>query len=411
MPASDMFVIAGGGLAGAKAAEALREQGFDGRIVLAAEEEIRPYERPPLSKEYLQGKADRDSIFVHSPDWYDANRVELLPGTAVTGIDRGRREVTLAGGGHLAYDKLLLATGSVPRRLPLPGADADGVLYLRRVGDSDRIRDTFTTASRVVIIGAGWIGLEVAAAARIAGAGVTVLETAELPLLHVLGPQVAPAFADLHRQHGVDLRLGVRVAEITVSGGKATGARLADGSQIGADAVIVGIGAGPNTGLAEASGLDVRDGVVTDASLRTSDPAIYAAGDIANAFHPQLGRHIRVEHWANALHQPETAARAMLGQDAAYDRVPYFYTDQYDLGMEYAGHAGPGGYDQVIFRGDVGKREFIAFWMSGGRVVAGMNVNIWDVNDTIQELIRSGRAVDPARLADPAVPLEEVVAR
>jgi 3-phenylpropionate/trans-cinnamate dioxygenase ferredoxin reductase subunit len=411
MPASDTFVIAGGGLAGAKAAEALREQGFDGRIVLACEEDIRPYERPPLSKDYLQGKSGREAIFVHSADWYDASRVELLPGTAVTGIDRGRREVTLSGGGHLAYSKLLLATGSVPRRLPLPGADAGGLLYLRRVGDSDRIRDTFATASRVLIIGAGWIGLEVAAAARLAGVEVTVLEAADLPLLHVLGPQVAPVFADLHREHGVDLRLGVRVAEVTVSGQKATGARLADGTRIGADTVIVGIGAAPNTGLAEAAGLDVRDGVVTDASLRTSDPDIYAAGDIANAFHPMLGAHVRVEHWANALHQPETAAAAMLGRDAAYDRVPYFYTDQYDLGMEYAGYAGPGGYDQVIFRGDVAKREFIAFWLSGSRVVAGMNVNIWDVNDAIGDLIRSGQQADPARLADPAVPLNEAAAR
>ena len=409
MPASDTFVIAGGGLAGAKAAEALRQQGFGGRIVLACQEDIRPYERPPLSKDYLQGKAGRETIFVHSPDWYGANRVELLTATTVTAIDRGRREVTLSGGGHLAYDRLLLATGSVPRRLPLSGADADGVLYLREVGDSDRIRDTLATASRVLIIGAGWIGLEVAAAARTAGVDVTIAEMADLPLLQVLGPQVAPVFAELHREHGVDLRLGVQVGEITVSGGKATGARLADGTRIGADAVIVGIGAVPNTGLAEAAGLEVRDGVVTDASLRTSDPDIYAAGDIASAFHPLLGRHIRVEHWASALHQPETAAAAMLGREAVYDRVPYFYTDQYDLGMEYAGYVGPGGYDQVIFRGDVDKREFIAFWLSGGRVVAGMNVNIWDVNDAIGALIRSGQSVDPSRLADPAVPLEEVV--
>ncbi len=411
MPASGTFVIAGGGLAGAKTAEALREQGFDGRIVLAAEEDIRPYERPPLSKDYLQGKTSREEIFVHSPDWYDASAVELLLRTAVTGIDRGHQEVTLSDGGHLAYDRLLLATGSVPRRLPLPGAGADGVLYLRRAPDSDRIRDIFATASRVIIIGAGWIGLEVAAAARAAGVDVAILEAAELPLLHVLGPQVAPVFAGLHRENGVDLRLGVRVAEITTSGGKATGARLADGTRIGADAVIVGIGAAPQTRLAEEAGLDVRDGVVTDASLRTSDPAIYAAGDIASAFHPMLGTHIRVEHWANALHQPETAAAAMLGRNAAYDRVPYFYTDQYDLGMEYSGYAGTGGYDQVIFRGDVGKREFIAFWLSGGRVVAGMNVNTWDVNDVIGDLIRSGQPADPARLADPAVPLEEVVAR
>ena len=236
---------------------------------------------------------------------------------------------------------------------------------------------------------------------------VTILEAAEMPLLHVLGPQVALVFAGLHREHGVDLRLGVQVAEITVSGGKATGARLTDGTRIGADAVIVGIDAAPQTQLAEEAGLDVRNGVVTDASLRTSDPAIYAAGDIASAFHPMLGTHIRVEHWANALHQLQTAAAAMLGRDAVYDRVPYFYTDQYDLGMEYAGYAGPGGYDQVVFRGDAGKREFIAFWLSGGRVVAGMNVNIWDVNDAIQALIRSGQPADPAWLADPGVPLEE----
>jgi 3-phenylpropionate/trans-cinnamate dioxygenase ferredoxin reductase component len=309
MPASEPFVIAGGGLAGAKAAEALREQGFSGRIVLAAEEDIRPYERPPLSKDYLQGKAERETIFVHAPDWYDASRVELLLGTAVTGIDRGRREVTLSDGGRLAYGKLLLATGSAPRRLPLPGADADGVLYLRRVGDSDRIRDTFRAASRVLIIGAGWIGLEVAAAARLAGVEVTVLEAADLPLLHVLGPQVAPVFAGLHREHGADLRLGVRAAEITVSGQKATGARLADGTRIGADAVIIGIGAAPQTRLAEAAGLDVRDGVVTDAALRTSDPDIYAAGDIASAFHPLLGTHMRVEHWANALHRRKPPRR------------------------------------------------------------------------------------------------------
>lgn len=292
MPASETFVIAGGGLAGAKAAEALREQGFSGRIVLAAEEDIRPYERPPLSKDYLQGKAERETIFVHSADWYDASRVELLPGTAVTGIDRGRREVTLSDGGRLAYGKLLLATGSAPRRLPLPGADADGVLYLRRVGDSDRIRDTFRAASR-----------------------------------------------------------------------------------IGADAVIIGIGAAPQTWLAEAAGLDVRDGVVTDASLRTSDPDIYAAGDIASAFHPLLGTHIRVEHWANSLHQPETAAAAMLGRDAAYDRVPYFYTDQYDLGNDHLifskGHASPLLYAMFKAAGAITGEELVTGFRRFGSRLQG----------------------------------------
>jgi 3-phenylpropionate/trans-cinnamate dioxygenase ferredoxin reductase subunit len=410
MSASNTFVIVGGGLAGAKAAEALREQGFGGRIVLAAEEDIRPYERPPLSKEYLQGKTSRETIFVHSPDWYDTNHVELLLGTAVTGIDRSRREVALAHGGHLAYDKLLLATGAVPRRLSLPGADAGGVLYLRRAADSDRIRDTFAAASRVLIIGAGWIGLEVAAAARIAGVDVTILEASDLPLLHVLGPQVAPVFADLHRQHGVDLRFGVGVEEISVTGGRASGVRLADGSQVDADVVVVGVGITPNRPLAAGAGLATGNGITVDAGLKSSDPDIFAAGDVASAYHPLLGRHIRVEHWANALNQPQAAARAMLGQDVAYDRVPYFYTDQYDLGMEYAGYVEPGGYDQVVFRGDKDKREFVAFWLSGGRVLAGMNVNVWDVNDAIQDLVRGGRPVDPARLADTDVPLDQVAA-
>jgi 3-phenylpropionate/trans-cinnamate dioxygenase ferredoxin reductase subunit len=409
MPAQHTILIAGGGLAAAKAAEALREQGFGGPITLIGEEDVRPYERPPLSKDYLQGKTGRETVFVHDQGWYGDHGVELRLGTKVTGIDRARHEVTLSDGGRAGYGKLLLAVGSSPRRLPVPGAGLDQVLYLRRIGDSERIRDTFASASRVIIVGAGWIGLEVAAAARAAHMDVTILETAELPLLHVLGPQIAPVFADLHRDHGVDLRLGVEVAEITGAGGRATGVRLADGTRLDADALIVGIGAAPGTGLAEAAGLDVRNGVVTGASLRTSDPDIYAAGDVANAFHPLLGKHIRVEHWANALHQPATAARSMLGQDAAYDRLPYFYTDQYDLSMEYTGYAEPGGYDGVVIRGDLGKREFIAFWMSKGRVVAGMNVNVWDVTEPIQRLIRSGEVADLARLADPAVPLDEVI--
>jgi len=400
------YMITGASLAGAKAAETLREEGFDGPIVLIGDEDERPYERPPLSKDYLLGKAEREAIYVHPPAWYAEHDVDLRLGTLVTGVDAAAHEVTLADGSRIGYAKLLLTTGSSPRRLAVPGADSGGVLYLRRVADSDRIRAAFQTASRVAVIGAGWIGLETAAAARSAGVEVTVLETAELPLLRVLGREVAKVFADLHREHGVDLRFGVQVAEITGSGGEADGVRLADGSHVPADAIIVGIGITPNTGLAEAAGLEVSNGVVTDAGLRSSDPDIYAAGDVANAYHPVLGRHIRVEHWANALHQPQAAARAMLGQDAAYDLVPYFYTDQYDLGMEYAGYVEPGGYDQVVFRGDVARREFIAFWLGGGRVLAGMNVNIWDVNEAIQAIVRGGRAVDVGQLADPNVPLE-----
>ncbi|WP_327227705.1 FAD-dependent oxidoreductase [Streptomyces platensis] len=403
------FLIAGAGLAGAKAAETLRKEGFDGPLVLVGDEHEQPYERPPLSKGYLLGTAERESAYVHPPEWYAEHEVDLRLGQTVTALDPAGHEVTLADGSRLGYAKLLLATGSTPRPLPVPGADLDGVHSLRRLPDSDRLKELFRSASRIVVIGAGWIGLETTAAARTAGVEVTVLESAALPLLRVLGPEAARVFAKLHTDHGVELRCGVQVAEITGTDGAVDGVRLADGSRIGADAVIVGVGITPNTSQAAAAGLKVDNGVVVDERLCSSHPDVFAAGDVANAYHPVLGRHLRVEHWANALHQPQTAARAMLGQDARYDRLPYFFTDQYDLGMEYTGYVEPEGYDRVVFRGDVDAREFIAFWCSGGRVLAGMNVNVWDVTDPIKALVLSGQAVDPGRLADPDVPLDALV--
>jgi 3-phenylpropionate/trans-cinnamate dioxygenase ferredoxin reductase subunit len=391
------FVIVGGGLAGAKSAEALRDQGFDGEIVLVTDEENRPYERPPLSKDYLQGKAERDSVFVHPETWYAENNVDLRVGTAATAIDRAAHEVRLADGTSVRYDKLVLATGSSPRRIP----GAEDALYLRRLEDSKHIRSTIAGASRLVVIGAGWIGLEVTAAARAANVEVTVVEAADVPLSVPIGSEVGKVFADLHAANGVDLRFGVSVESVT-----ATSVRLADGTTLDADAVLVAIGAAPNVSLARDAGLDVDNGVLVDASLRTSDPDIYAVGDIANEAHPTLNKRVRVEHWANALNQPAVAATGMLGRQATYDELPYFYTDQYDLGMEYIGDIA--GYDRVVFRGDVSKREFIAFWLKDNRVLAGMNVNIWDVVDPIKALIRSGRQVDPERLADPTVPLEEM---
>ena len=400
------YVIAGASLAGAKAAEALRAEGFGGRVILIGQETERPYERPPLSKDYLLGKAERETIYVHPEPWYAEHDVDLRLGVTVTGIDPGARRVSLADGSSVGYTKLLLATGSAPRRLAVPGATLDGVLYLRNVQDSDRIKETFGSASRIAVIGAGWIGLETAAAARAAGVEVSVLEASELPLLRVLGRQVAQVFADLHRENGVDLRANVGIREITGQNGTATGVRLADGSTVQADAVIVGVGITPNSDLAAAAGLDTDNGIRVDAQLRSSNPDIYAAGDVANALHPLLGQHIRVEHWANALNQPQVAAKAMLGQDAVYDRVPYFFTDQYDLGMEYAGYVGPDSYREVVFRGRPDQGEYIAFWLGHeGQVLAGMNVNIWDVNDAIQDLVRSGRPVETGALADAATPL------
>jgi 3-phenylpropionate/trans-cinnamate dioxygenase ferredoxin reductase component len=405
----DAYVIVGASLAGAKAAETLRAEGFAGPVVLIGAESELPYERPPLSKDYLQGKSPRDKIYVHPEQWYAEHDIELQLGVTVTEIDPAAHRVTVADGSSQPYAKLLMTTGSAPRRLPVPGADLDGVAYLRTAGDSDRIKAALESVSRVAIIGAGWIGLETAAAARIAGAEVTVLEALELPLLRVLGPETARVFAELHRYHGVDMRFGIGVAEITGRAGRATGVRLTDGAEVNADLVIVGTGITPNTQLADAAGLHVSNGIVVGADLRSSDPDIYAAGDVASAFNPLFGKHIRLEHWANALNQPPAAARSMLGQPVSYDRVPYFYTDQYDLGMEYSGYVEPGGYDRVIFRGDTAKREFIAFWLdSGGRVLAGMNVNIWDVNDAIQALVRSGHPADPDALRNPAVDLAEL---
>ena len=410
MAANPPFVIAGAGLAGAKAAEALRERGFDGPLVLVGDELERPYDRPPLSKEYLQGTSPREDVYVHPQGWYAENEVELQLGFPVAAVDPGGRAVTLADGRSLPFAKLLLATGSSPRRLPVSGENLHGVHYLRRLADSDRLKETFLAASRVVVIGGGWIGLETTAAARTAGVQVTLLEAGELPLQRLLGREAAQVFADLHTEHGVDLRCGTHVTEITGDDGHVNGVLLDGGERIGADAVIVGVGISPNTAPARDAGLDVEDGIRVDAALRTSHPDIWAAGDVAGALHPLLGRHIRVEHWANALNQPATAARSMLGEDVTYDRLPYFFTDQYDLGMEYTGHTGPGGFDQVVFRGSTADREFIAFWLKERRVLAGMNVNVWDVTDRIRTLVTSGLPVDAAKLADVGVPLTEVFA-
>jgi len=397
------YVIAGGGLAAAKAAETLRDEGFDGDIVLLAAEPERPYERPPLSKGYLQGSDSRDSVFVHPDGWYAEHGVDLRQGVTVTAIDRGARIVATADGTQVPYDKLLLATGASPRRLDFPGSDREEVLYLRTLGDSDRLRSAFKPGARVVVAGAGWIGLETAAAARIAECSVTVLEPQPGALHDQLGPELGEIFTGLHRAHGVEFRFGEKAAEFR-PGMVITSA----GAEIPADVLVVGIGAAPNEDLAARAGLDVSNGVLTDAALRTSDPDIFAAGDVANSFNPLFGRRVRVEHWANALNGGPAAARSMLGQPVSYDRVPYYYSDQYELGMECAGLPTPGTYDQVLYRGDPAALEFIAFWLANGAVVAGMNVNVWDVQDDIQSLIRSARPIDPTLLTTPETPLTDL---
>jgi 3-phenylpropionate/trans-cinnamate dioxygenase ferredoxin reductase component len=409
MVSSQTFVIIGGGLAGAKAVEALRDNNFDGSIILFAEEKHLPYERPPLSKEYLAGKKSLGDFTVQNSDWYRDHNVDLRLGSRVSSLDPAAHTVGLPDGTTVPYDKLLLATGSASRRPPIPGSDADGVHYLRTYDDAEALNSVLTEGSSLAVVGAGWIGLEVAAGARQRGVDVTVVETAKQPLLAALGETVGEVFANLHRDHGVDLRLQAQVEEITTAQGRATGLKMRDGSTVTADAVLVAVGAKPNVELAEQAGLSMGDGgVLVDASLRTSDPDIYAVGDIAAAEHPLFGCRIRTEHWANALKQPAVAAAGMLGKPGEYAELPYFFTDQYDLGMEYVGHAP--GFERVVFRGDVSGREFVAFWLDGdNRVLAGMNVNIWDVLDDVKSLIRSKAPVDVDKLTDPRSSLADAL--
>jgi 3-phenylpropionate/trans-cinnamate dioxygenase ferredoxin reductase component len=403
---SSTFVIVGAGMAGGKAVETLREDGFDGRIVLLGAEPDRPYERPPLSKDYLRGEAERQTIYLQEDaGWYAEHDVELRPSTVVASLDVAESAVVLADGERVGYDRLLLATGAEPKRLPVPGADLAGVHVLRTVEDSDVLRAVLDAGGRLVVVGAGWIGCEVAASARQRGMEVTLIESLSVPLERVLGPELGAFYRDVHLDHGVELRLGDGV-EAFEGADRVERVRTSEGASIECDAVVVGVGVAPRTELADGV-LDLDDGILVDAGLSASVDGVFAAGDVANHDHPLLGR-LRVEHWANALEQGPAAARAMLGQDVAYDRVPYFFSDQYDVGMEYAGHSQPG--DEVVFRGDPATREFIAFWLRDGRVVAGMNVNVWDVNEHIQALVREGASVEVGRLTDSDVALDEVVA-
>ncbi|MQY26467.1 NAD(P)/FAD-dependent oxidoreductase [Nocardia aurantia] len=406
MTEDSRFVIVGGGLAAAKLAEQLRAQEYTGALTLISAESHPPYERPPLSKDHLLGKKALVDFTVHPPEWYREHEVDLRLDTTATAVDRATKTVALHDGSTVPYDRLALATGSRPRRLPIPGTDAAGVYELRTIEQSDALLTLFGAAHRLVVIGGGWIGLEVTAAAREAGLEVTVLEAEDVPLQAALGRQIGAVFADLHGDHGVDLRCGARVAEIVTTDGRATGVRLTDDTVIEADAVLLAVGARPNVELAVDADLPTGEGVLVDESLATSDPSIVAVGDIADQQHPLLGRRIRVEHWANALNQPEVAATTMLGRPAVYDRLPYFFTDQYDLGMEYTGYVAPGQDASIVIRGDAAGRRFVAFWLdSGNRVLAGMNVNVWDVTDRIKELIVTGRPADPQRLADPDIEL------
>jgi 3-phenylpropionate/trans-cinnamate dioxygenase ferredoxin reductase subunit len=407
MTSNETHIIVGASLAGATAAATLREEGFDGRVVLIGAEEHRPYERPPLSKDYLRGEAGRDKLYVHPDGFYADHDLELRLGSTAVELDTSGRTLTLDDGDRLGYDRLLLATGAEPRRLSIPGAELDGVLYLRSVDDSDALRERLDAGGSVVVVGAGWIGSEVAASASQRGLDVTVIDPLSVPLERVLGAEMGAVYRDIHTDHGVRMLMDTGVAAFE-GDEKVERVRTSDGSELECDFVVVGVGVQPRTRLAAEAGIAVDDGVVVDARLRSGADGVFAAGDVASAHHPFYGERIRVEHWANALNQGPAAARNMLGQDAPYERLPYFFSDQYDVGMEYSGFARS--WDRVVVRGDPAAREFIAFWMDGDRVLAGMNVNVWEVTDAIQRLIRQRISVDDERLADPSVPLDELAA-
>jgi len=405
MTSEQPFVIVGASLAGAKAAETLRTEGFDGRVVLIGEETERPYERPLLSKDYLRGDKPASKLYVHDEGFYADNDIELMTGTRVESLDPGAHEVTVAGGGRISYRKLLLCTGASARPLPLPGADLPGVRYLRLMGDSDALRAAISAASRVVVIGAGWIGSEVAASARQLGAEVAIMAPEAVPLERVLGQEVGGVYRDLHAEHGVHLHLSTKI-EAIVGNGAARGVRTAAGLVVKGDLVVVGAGVSPRDELARDAGLSVENGIVVDQFLHTSAPDVFAAGDVAATWNARYNQRIRMEHWANALNQGQAAARNMLGQDLAYEKLPYFYSDQYDLGMEYHGYATD--WDRVVLRGDRAG-EFLAFWLKDGRVLAAMNANVWDQSDDIKALVRDGAIIDPDRLTDPSIPLAALV--
>ena len=402
------MAIVGGGLAGAKAVEGARDAGFEGRIVLVADEPHLPYERPPLSKGVLRGEKEPGSTEVAGREFLDKHRVDVLTGTAVASLDLATRRLRLDSGSQaeLEFDSLILATGAFPRQLDIPGSDLGGIHYLRTVDDSLRLHRAIKAGGRVAVIGAGWIGTEVAASARQMGADVVMIDPGQVPLQRVLGAEIGEVFRRLHVDQGVKVRSGVEVDALRGSG-RVEGVVLSDGSIEKATTVVVGIGVQPATAVADSAGLTVDDGIVVDEFLQTSAPGVYAAGDVAKAFHPHYQERIRVEHWSNALNQGTTAGRNAAGANEAYDRLPYFFTDQYDLGMEYVGMGR--GDDDVLIRGDVETREFIAWWLRDGRVTAAMNVNIWDVADDLRAVVSSGRTADRSRLADPNVPLADLV--
>jgi 3-phenylpropionate/trans-cinnamate dioxygenase ferredoxin reductase component len=401
-------VIVGAGLAAATAAETLRAEGFDGPLTMIGAEEHLPYLRPPLSKGYLAGSDGEDALVIQPAAWYQEHDVEVRTGVTALRIDREQQVVECSDGRSVPYDRLLIATGASSRRIPLPGADLPGVIMLRTVEESRLLQAALTDGTdprRLVLIGSGWIGMEVAATARTRGAEVTVVGIESVPLSAAIGPELGSLFLRRHRQAGVRFELEQTTSRILAADGRAAGVELGSGVRIDADTVVIAVGAAPNVDLASEAGLEVGNGVVVDDGLRTSDPRIWAAGDVANAYRSVLGEPQRFEHWANAIATGRRAARSMLGLPLGAEETPYFYTDQFDLGMEYWGYPSLTADARLVLRGDPASGAVVAFWVgqtgdAAGTVVAAMHVNVWDAQAELEQLVTSRRPVDVAELVE-----------
>jgi 3-phenylpropionate/trans-cinnamate dioxygenase ferredoxin reductase subunit len=407
MKSPEIIVIVGGGLAGHTAAETLRREGFGGRVILFAEERSRPYDRPPLSKEFLKGEWDEEKLFFRPADFYESQAVELRLGSRVEGLDTERQLLFTADAGPLRYDRLLIATGGYPRRLSVPGGDLRGIHYLRSLKDSARLGEELRPGARVLVVGAGFIGCEVAAAARMRGAEVTMLEALPLPLANAFGPEVGEFFAAEHRARGVELRLGEGVSEF-VGAGSVEGVVSAKGNTYACDAVVVGVGITPAVEFLKGTPVEVDNGVLVDEFCRASVEHVYAAGDVANWWHPALGHRLRVEHWDNAAKQGEAAALNMLGRERPYRPVPYFWSDQYDLKLQLYGHLPKGGPHAFRMRGSYRDRSFNLFYLDGRRIIAALSVNRFRDARAAVRLIESGAEVEPDKLSDPAVSIQSL---
>ena len=401
----ETLVVVGAGLAGGSAATTLRQEGFDGRLVLVGAEPQPPYERPPLSKEYLRGESPFEQALSQPLDFYVENDIETRFGVRVARVEAAHETVELDGGERIAYDGLLVATGVRNRRIPIPGSSLEGVYELRTVADCDRIREEISPGRKAVVVGMGFIGSEVAASLRQSGLDVVVVDRNSVPLRRVLGEEVGRVMEGIHRDHGTEMILEDTVAAFE-GAGRVERVTTHHGRRIECDFVVIGLGVEPVTEVLAGAGVEIDNGIVVDEYCRTNREGIYAAGDVANYYHPVFGRHIRIEHWRNALKQGAAAARSMLGKGEPYEEIPWFWSDQYDHNLQYLGYHTE--WDELVVRGSVEERDFVAFYRKDGRVLAAVALNRGRELRRSKGMIKAQHRVEAARLSDPAVDLREL---